>query len=52
MGLFTSAELRRDDGGDSPPHPPTIKTPETKHNNVPPLTASLWDNCNLYEEDN
>ena len=49
MGLNTSAELRFDD---DPSHPAAIKTPETKHNNVPPLTASLWDNCNLYEEDN
>ena len=36
MGLNTSAELRYDDDVS----PPTIKTPETKHNYVPPLTVS------------
>ena len=37
MGLNTSAELRCPDPG---VYPPAIKTPETKHNNVPPLTVS------------
>ena len=35
LGLNTSAELRAD-----PTYPPAIKTPETKHNYVPPLTVS------------
>ena len=42
MGLNTSAELRSD-----PSYPPAIKTPETKHNYVTPLTVSQGDNCNF-----
>ena len=46
MGLNTSAELRSEDCCPVV-LPPAIKTPETKHNNVPPLTVSQRDNCNL-----
>ena len=44
MGSNTSAEL-------SPGAPPAIKTPETKHNNVPPLTVSQ-EIIITYQEDN
>ena len=37
MGLNTSAELRSED---PVVLPPAIKTPETKHNYVTPLTVS------------
>ena len=48
MGLNTSAELTcvNDDA-----FPPAIKTPEIKHNNVPPLTVSQ-EIVVTYHEDN
>ena len=48
MGLNTSAELTRVDPS---VNPPAIKTPETKHNYVPPLTVSQ-EIVVTYHEDN